>query len=213
MTNEEFKQLLSHEEDTWLDWKEDFPNELLLDKSQENWKKRKEMGKAKLLKDLVSIANRDDERNNLGYLVYGIIDHKTDREIKGISNSWKEADFLIWAEKSFDPQIKFKYEELIEEGKRIGIFIIGLSEEFPHVASRSIAGIIHEGQVWFRKASKNTVALYSDLKLMFSGSEPFKFESFASPIIREIENHYRDQGDEVSLSSFEWERRLFSQGF
>jgi hypothetical protein len=47
--------LLTHGEDTWLDWKSDLPAGLISGKGP-GW----EEGRAELLKDLVSIANGSD---------------------------------------------------------------------------------------------------------------------------------------------------------
>lgn len=39
MTIEELEKLLSNNEDTWLDWKRDFPPGLLKDSKDPEWKK------------------------------------------------------------------------------------------------------------------------------------------------------------------------------
>jgi hypothetical protein len=192
MTREEFEELLKYPEDVWLDWKKDFPVGLLKNSSNPEWKK----GKSKLLKALVSIANRDDERT--GFLVYGVEDNNTHRIVVGISKSWDDADFQSWA-KIFYPHINFLYSELEWENKKIlGIFKIYLSQEYPHVACENI-GEIHEGQVWFRRGSKNTVALFNDLKNMFRGNEPLKMDRLygETPIFDRAKSYYESLGYEV----------------
>ena len=194
MTREEFEELLIYPEDTCLDWKRDFPPGLLKDSKDPEWKK----GKSKLLKALVSIANRDDERT--GFLVYGVEDKRTHRNVVGISviKTWDDSYFQSWAN-IFDPPIRFSYSELIwETNKKIGIFKIKLSPEYPHVARENI-GEIHEGQVWFRRGSKNTVAFFDDLKNMFHSPKPFiiTYGQKNGKVYIDVKNHYKDRGYEL----------------
>ena len=68
MNKEEFERLLGKSEDTDLDWKEKFPDEI----SPQAASGVREKGRAILVKDLASIANGASEA--LGYLIYGVKD-------------------------------------------------------------------------------------------------------------------------------------------
>jgi hypothetical protein len=194
---EEFEQLLTHSEDTWLDWKRDFPKGLILGPRGSEWEK----GKGELLKDLVSIANSDDNRT--GFLVYGVKDHGTRREVTGIGKSWDDADFQGWVENVFSPLPKFSYSEIAWSGENnVGLFRIEKSSEYPHVVIRSVDNVIFQGQVWFRRGSKNTVAHYDELKRMFVGEEPFKISNTNDPIFKIIEKYYEEKGRKIFLPGF-----------
>jgi hypothetical protein len=58
MDRSEFSDRLNQGEDTWLDWKRDFPRGLLGGQSHPDW----DESKASLPKDLVSLANSDAGR-------------------------------------------------------------------------------------------------------------------------------------------------------
>jgi predicted HTH transcriptional regulator len=197
MKAEEFKVLLNKSESASLDWKRDFPQELLGNRQDKNW----ETGKGTFLKDLVSIANRDSE--SLGFLVYGVQDEDGRRNVVGItertSKPWDDAVFQEWVERSVFPPINFSFLKLQWEDKKIGIFRICLSPDYPHVVCKNIGGVIFKGQVYFRRGSKNTVALYSDLKEIFKGIEPFKLKAISGPVFDEIKQLYEDKGYELIL--------------
>lgn len=208
MKKEEFEELLNHGECTWLDWKRDFPIGLLKGKKAAEW----EEGKGELLKDLVSIANRDDGR--LGFLVYGVKDHGSQRKVTGISKSWDDADFQTWATNLFEPPPRFSYSELAwAETKTAGIFEIGLSPQYPHVAVKAIGEIISEGQVWFRRGSKNTIAHYEDLRRMFSGHEPFKVARLTDPVMDQIRAYYGGKGLDVALPRMSEKDSRLARGY
>ncbi len=164
MKKEEFKKLLAHGSDTWLDWQESFPLELLKGDDNPQW----EMGQAKLLRDLAAMANR--AAGETGYLVYGVKDHGDHREVTGIFKSWKGTEFQAWAKDVFDPPLPFSYKELaVSDTVRVSIFSVALNPDYPHVVKQSLGGVIHEGQVWFRREKENAVALHRDLQVMFVG--------------------------------------------
>ena len=194
MEREEFEQLLNHGEGPSLDWKRDFPPELLKGKQGGEWDK----GRAKLLRPLVSIANSDE--GGSGFLIYGVDDLGHQREVAGITGSWDDAIFQTWAENSFDPPPIFSYSELAwTEEKTVGIFKIERSPEFPHLVSETLGDTIFEGQVWFRRGSKNTVALHGELRRMFSKLEPLKIRTLRDPLLEEIRAHFSTQGLTVVL--------------
>jgi len=166
MNTANFQKLLAHGQETWLEWQESFPLELLKGEDHPDW----QTGQAKLLRDLAALANRPAGRQ--GFLVFGVADHGPQREVKGIFKSWKGTDFQAWAQDVFDPPLCFSYTELsLGDNIRVGIFTVDLSPHYPHVATRSLGGILHPGQVWVRRGSENFIALYEDLREMFARGE------------------------------------------
>ncbi|HOF88066.1 MAG TPA: ATP-binding protein [Armatimonadota bacterium] len=190
MNTDQFTELLGHGEDTWLDWKRDFPAGLLAGSKNPDWDK----GKGTLLKDLVAIANGEGEP--IGYLIYGVKDTGSSREVHGISTHWDDADFQAFAEAAFDPPPRFRYTEIEYEAKRIGIFHIERIPEYPHVCTKSMGGAIYDGQVWYRRGSRNTIAHREDLRRMAIGHEPFKFQSLREPPLESLFKELQAQGHE-----------------
>jgi hypothetical protein len=169
MKKAEFKRLLGQDRDTWLDWQESFPLELLKGEDHPEW----ETGQARLLRDLAALANRPAGRH--GFLVFGVTDHDSRREVKGIFKSWKGTDFQSWAHKVFDPPLRVSYSELaLGDNIKVGIFTVDLSPQYPHVVVKSLGGIIHPGQVWVRQGNESTVALHQDLREMFTKAKRAK---------------------------------------
>jgi hypothetical protein len=211
MTHQDFTSLLENNERTWLDWKSDFPGQLVTGKGHQTvW----EEGRGTLLKDLASIANGDDEAE--GYLVYGVKDHGPYREITGFSPSVQldDADFHTWVQNCFDPPISFRYSRLDPEAsKLVGIFTVSRTPDYPHVVRQSVGAVIHEGQVWFRQGSKNSVAMRGDLERMFRGAEPFKVGRMEDPELKKVEEHYRAAGFTPVLPGLYDKDSLLRQGY
>lgn len=203
----ELQSLLEHGEETWLDWKANFPQPLLGSSGNPNW----DHGKAELLKDLVSIANGEGEK--IGYLIYGVKDHRTWREILGIFKSWDDADFQTWAHNVFDPSLKFLYTELSIDGDPVGCFEIERVPEYPHVCISSTGGVLFEGQVWFRKGSKNAVAHHDDLVRMVRGEEPFLLDNPEDPILINIVREHERVGEKVGGVRFDRLDSLLASGY
>lgn len=204
-------ELLTKSETTWLDWKRDFPRGLLGGRQDNNW----ENGKGTFIKDIVSIANRDSEA--VGFLVYGVQNDGRSRNVVGItertSKPWDDAEFQQWVENTVDPPINFSFLQFAWEDKKVGIFYIYLSHEYPHVICKNIGGVIFEGQVYFRRGSKNTVAQYKDLKEIFQGIEPFKLENPSGPTFDEIKHFYEEKGYEVVLPSLSGKDDYLERGY
>ena len=166
MKKEDFHRLLAQPQDTWLDWQESFPLELLKGEDHPQW----ETGKAKLLRDLAALANRPAGRQ--GFLVFGVEDHGAEREVKGIFKSWKGTDFQGLARNAFEPRLRFSYKELaVGDHIRVSVFTVDLAPRYPHVATQSLGGIVHPGQVWVRRGQEPVIALYEDLRQMFTQGE------------------------------------------
>ena len=209
MTTEEFAALLDFGEDTWLDWKRDFPDELLKGKSTPGWEK----GKGILLKDLIAIANSDDGRED-GYLVYGVKDMKTRRQVYGISGkSWDDADFQTLAANTFDPLPRFHYVELEYETHLVGIFRITRIPEYPHVCVKSIGGILYDGQVWYRRGSGNAVAHRDELERMITMKTPFTFFQSDDSVLLDVINKLEKEGWIVNLPRLQEKDSKLAQGY
>lgn len=208
MTEDEISNLLVEGESTYLDWKRDFPPELLKGKSDLSWDK----GRGKLLKSLVSLANSHGGPH--GFLVYGVEDLTSHREVSGISKSFDDADFQQWAENTFDPPPTFSYSELsLSNSKTVGVFKIERTPDYPHVVQANIGGVLFEGQVWYRRGSKNTVALQPELRRMIRGDVPFKISKLSDPVLKRVEADYRKLGRQTTLPLLNQKDSLLAQGY
>ena len=209
MREDDFEDLLKESESNFLDWKQDFPEGLI---RAETAKARKEEGKAALLKDLVSLANT--QGRDPAYLIYGVRDCRIRREVVGTSKSFDGASFQEWAENAFDPSPIFSYSELQSpDQKRVAIFEINKATNSPHVAKVTLGGILHKGQIWFRKDSKNTVALHFDIKKMFIPEAPVIFTDLLDRHLRKIISEYRKLGRETSAALLRKKEALLLQGY
>ena len=193
-------ELLGAGERSTLDWKRDFPAGLVAGKKDLKW----DSDRGVLLKDLVAVA--DSVSDAPGFLVYGVADQSGTRTVVGDSGSYDDADFQIWAENTFDSPIRFSYVEISwDEGKRVAVFAVVPSATFPHVVARDLGGILHVGQIWFRRGSKNTVALRQDMERMFGPQEPdvLFFERTNDVELESILQSIRDSGREPVLARYE----------
>lgn len=208
MTKDELERLLPEPESLYLDWKMDFPPELAQSRPQPEWDK----GRAKLLRSLVALANSHGPTH--AHLVYGVEDLGAERRIHGISRSFDDADFQQWAENTFDPPPTFRYAEVKwGESTVVGMFRIERTPDYPHVVQARLGGILSEGQVWFRRGSKNTVALRSDLQRMFLGETPVKIARLDDPTLKQINEHYHGQGRQTTLPRFAERDSRLAQGY
>ena len=208
MKEHEFKELLRESESTWLDWKRDFPPGLVKGSGGPEWEK----GKGTLLKDLVSIANCDEERT--GFLVYGVKAKGTKRIVTGIARSWDDADSQEWAMNTFKPPIRFSYSELeYPDTQVVGIFSVDPSPDYPHVAYQTINGVIYEGQTWYRRGSRNCVAHYEDLKDMFFRHTPLKAKRLGSQLEQDVRKHYESSGCTVIGASLSDKDNKLREGY
>jgi hypothetical protein len=207
MTRAELEKLLFEGESTYLDWKRDFPAELLGSRGP-NW----DSGRGKLLKDLVALAN--SHGGERAYLVYGVEDQGPQRRVHGVSRSLDDAQLQQWAENTFDVPPTFRYEELAwDSSKVIAAITVFRVVDYPHVVSSSLGGVLFEGQVWFRLGSKNTVALRDDLRRIFLGDTPFKIGTLNDPVLKQIEAHYRGLGREPALPSLSDRDSCLARGY
>lgn len=209
MTREEMKLLLDKGETDWLEWKADFPPQLVYKKrSSPDW----EEGKGTLLKDLVSLANC--RGCSPAYLVYGVKDLRTRRQVNGIRKSFDDADIQQWAQTTFDPIPEFQYEEVaFSESKTIGIIQIKKTEIFPSVVKQDVGKVLYKGQVWFRSGTRNDIALHADLKRLFREDKPIQFSRLHDAALKKIVKHYRDIGRTVKFPLIEQRELLLAKGY
>jgi len=205
VTETEFTALLKHPEATWLDWKRNFPPGLIGGKTHPDWQK----GRGELLKDLIAIANGSDGHDR-GFLVYGVQDNGTNRSIVGLAMSFDDAIFQVWAENTFEPKPTFMYEQLgLTSGQVVSVFTIHRSASFPHVVVADVGDVLHEGVVWFRRGSKNTIAHAAELRTMFVGEKPMVFGSTQDqPLKQLMDSLYTDEWEPVLPYAREKEARV-----
>jgi predicted HTH transcriptional regulator len=175
MKLDELKDLLAESESTYMDWKKDFPQGLIHGRKDNRW----DMGRGKVLKSIISLANSHD--SDRAYLVYGVKDRGAEREVVGISKTFDDADFQQWTENTFDPPPTFSYSEIQwDDSTIVGVFQIERTPDYPHVVKSNLGNILFEGQVWFRRGSKNTIAFQHDLRKMIQGETPFKISTLGA---------------------------------
>jgi hypothetical protein len=181
-------ELLGHAEQPWLDWKREFPPGLLPGGKHPD----REAHRGKLLKSVVSIANSLADEH--GYLVYGVDDSANPRKIVGVDRAFDDAKFQDWNQKSFSPpvQFQFRYEEF--DGKSVAIFDIVPSSDYPHVCALDVGTELCEGQVWFRRGSRNTLARHADLRRMFAPQEPLRTDQTNGALVASVSQLWGPQG-------------------
>lgn len=190
MNKGEIQDLLAFPEGTWLDWKRDFPAGLAGGSKDPKWHE----GRGEVIKDILGVANGSDNRDT-GYVVYGVKDLGTNRKIFGLTKpGWDDATFQQWLENTTDPVPRIAYAEFeIEPGKIVGAFKVWRMQNYPHVVVQDVGGVVHDGQVWYRRGSKNTIAHSAELRTMLVGDQPFRFSTSFDPKLKEIEQSVYDE--------------------
>lgn len=192
MDRNDFDQLLLRPEASDLDWKAALPKGLHGISRDEGW----EGGRAELLRDLVAIANTVSA--STGYLVYGVKDLGASRRVVGVTKMLDDADLQQWSENHFEPPPRFEYSTLTADGHTVALLEIFPDQGRPHAVARELGGILHEGQVWFRRGTKNTVARRDDLARLFGPREPLRARG-NSPLVDAIARYYHEQGFKTRL--------------
>ena len=124
-------------------------------------------------------------------------------------DSLDDAQLQQWAENTFSPPPTFRYSEVVwDASKTVGIVTVLRVPDYPHVVTSNLGGVLFEGQVWFRRGSKNTVALREELRRMILGDVPFKIARMNDPVMKELEAHYRALGRELGASATHGLRQL-----
>lgn len=197
MNRDQLERLLSRGEEQDLDWKADVPGELRGGSTSQTWDK----GRAVLLKDLVALANGLEE--GVGYLVYGVKDHGSTREVLGRYGRWDDADFQTWAENTFDPPPVFSYTEIgWSDGVDVGVFEVRVDPRYPHVVRRSLGEVLCEGQVWTRHGTKNSIATAAEIRQMVLGPEPVHAGGTNERVVADTIAYYEPLGWKLALPRF-----------
>lgn len=180
--------LLTCGESPWLDWKREFPAGVIGGARHA----QREEHRGRLLKSLVSIANSIVDE--CGYLAYGVEDVGSSRTVVGTAVSFDDADFQDWNTKTFLPAVHFHYREESYEGKRVALFEIAPSPDYPHVCAQTVGSELYEGQVYFRRGTRNTLAGHDDLTRMFSPPEPLRTTEVDGALVRQAKDVWEPQG-------------------
>ena len=155
MRFEDYRFLLQYGENPWLDYKAQLDHGIEQPRTGKEALERREIGRAVLLKDLVSLANSSCPQD-VRFLVRGVLDEKSGRQEVGVELSLDDADVQGWAEGKFDPPLEFTYHQWPrDDGRFVGVFEIRRSRRGPHVAAQDLGAIIFKGQVWMRTGTRN----------------------------------------------------------
>jgi len=206
MKREELVALLEQPESQTLEWKADFPVEL-----RRPGDVASEKGKGTLIKDLASMAN--GLLHGEGRVIYGVKDHRTRREIWGISRCWDDATFGDWIANAVEPPVNASYSEVEwEEDKRVGVFQISVHPDAPHVAVRT-TGELHKGQVWQRVGTQNRVALHAELRNLFALPEPITLDNTQGSLATKMKAYYQQRGREVVFPRYPGRYDKLAEGY
>ena len=194
--------LISQSESEILDFKRAWPGDVVRDKN----------ARAEVLKDIQAIANTT--QSQIGHLVYGV---QNDRTICGLPNSVDDADVQQWAKNMIAPAMQFTVLNIALGAKTVCVIAIRPAEKRPHVAIQtpSREGSLHEGQVWFRESSKNTVAGFDDLYRLFHEevSAELRFETERSSGYVQLRDWFQSLGRELLLGRSTQRDELCGRGY
>jgi hypothetical protein len=207
MTKDDLENLLIESEGDRIDWKVKPPEGLELPaKDQTHQEARGEM-----IKDIEALANADSLSPR--YLIWGVADNVKPRRVKPFTSNSKKFDdakFQDWVKNAIEPSLKFNYEEVDWEPESVvGVFKIYPEPGQVYVAKDNVGGVLHKGQVWYRKSSQNNVATYKQLKKFFTDTGiqltvgfMNKSGNFGTPLqIR------RRSNDDIDLQSLYYQKR------
>ena len=183
----DLQQLLASPESSSLDWKAAFPKGLAGGSTDDGWDK----GRAELIRDTAALANTVDSR--AGRIVYGVKDLGASRKVLGTSLQLDDADVQQWLENHLDPARKVEFGSATLNEVRVVILEVYAHPLRPHVVARSLGGLIHEGQVWFRRGTKNTIALRQELSTFFERPEPLRAR-LDSSLVKSVGAYYTRAG-------------------
>jgi hypothetical protein len=190
-------------ESTILEFKSDLPFT----------KKRREQAQSELLKDIVAIANTITDE--IGHLFYGKTEAGT---LCGVTDVLDDADLQQWAENTIEPTMSLSLHNVQLGGVTVCLIVIRPAARHPHVAIRTISkdGPLYEGQVWFRRGTKNTVAAtHEDLHRLFCSEMvgPCRFESQSDSQYQLLEDWFRSLRREPFLGRTTQKNQLIGQGY
>ena len=146
MTTDEILDALRYKsEGTDLDFKQ----------AQYRFAKASENDKAELLKDVVAIANA--WRDGTGYILVGFKDSSPHpAEIVGITEHLDDASIQQFVHSKVKPNLDFRYEERIYEGKAVGIITIPKQKRPFYLANAY--GALKSNVVYVRRGSSTDEA-------------------------------------------------------
>lgn len=166
---QDFQSLLGYGESDWLDYK------AALGPGIEQPGLPKEVrahAQAELLKDLMCLANSPAPRRTR-YLVRGVKDRPDGRHVVGAARPLDDADVQTWLEGRFDPPLQVQYWQWPRaDGTFVGVFELRTAPGVVHVPARSLGQALVEGQVWWRRGSRNTLAGREGLQVLFGPPQP-----------------------------------------
>jgi hypothetical protein len=168
MIRAELEKLLENPEQSWIDYKKTFPKNLELPRNDPNHM----VARGVMLKDILALANA--EGNQPRYLVWGALDLKTSRKVFAFvpPPTFDDSMFQQWGETAIEPNVAFEFSLVPWEddvpGGAVAVFKIYPSDDRPYVAIQNVGEDFFAGQVWFRRGTKNTVALKQELQGFFS---------------------------------------------
>jgi len=122
--------------------------------------------KSELLKDILAIAN--SWRDGTGYILIGFKDRRPDpAEVVGIDTSERidDAQLQQFVHGKVSPNLNFKYEERMFEGKRVGIISIPVQPRPFYISTKY--GRVKSNVVYLRRGSSTAEA--SPLEVMKMG--------------------------------------------
>lgn len=170
------------------------------------------VARSELLKDIMAIANT--VRDQPGYLFYG---RNPGKGLCSITAKVDDADVQQWAENAIEPPMLFSVHTVQFSGLEICLIVIRPASRRPHVSKATICkdGPLHEGQVWFRRGSKNTVATFDDLHRLFREENvgPIRFESTKDSGFRLLEDWFKSLRREVFHGRITQKDQLLAQGY
>lgn len=126
------------------------------------YKINSEETRAEFIKDILCMANTP--RENDAHIVLGVKKHADGTAtIIGMHEHVDEATLQSQLTERVYPIPYFSYEVVDYEGKKVGIITIPPKRIGPCVPTRDFGELLHRGQVYFRRGSKNDAALSEDL--------------------------------------------------
>jgi len=182
------ESLLGRSEGPGLAWRFALPREL---------ESGAPLGRAKILRSVVALAN--SAPGPLAHVVYGVHDNGFQRRPVGIKGRWNEATFREWARELFEPVPRFRYHEVEIDRNVLAVFEVVASAEAPHVARASLAGHVHEGQVWLRDGVVERPAIAAELWRIFTARAPLELDDEADPAWSEAAAELAAAGWRVDL--------------
>lgn len=138
-------------EQALFDWKRD----LNLDEGEK---------KSELIKDIAAIANATVA--GPGFVFYGV-DPRLPDPVVGMSKNYDDATLQQIVEGKVEPRVDFLYyDDLHQNGKRIGVLHVPPSAKRPHIIARDV-GKLREGQVLVRCGSSTRGVTPNELMAMY----------------------------------------------